>query len=356
MGEERQVRPERAGDAPLLISSRRRGRRAARIEQRDFRRPAAPAGGLLRELEQFAGRLAARLGAALANYLKTAVAPEPAPPDVLQYDSAVAEAPPGTWFVPLRTPAGERAVLSFDPALQSYLIGRLLGWSAGQQQEQPQEQEGAAARPATGSIGEVSRAALGPFLASVLREVNQLFYDRRACVANGPGGPANGAEANRPARDGETRDPFAVDETRRGLPGPRMLRSGDSVFRFGVHLSEGDAGGCLGLLVLHRTFASLLAGHAEAPQRVQDPRARARLERVVRNLHITLSASLGSATVGLAEFLNLEPGNVLVLDRKVREPLDVRVGALQRFTAQPGRSGGRLAVRILGCMEHKESP
>ncbi|MBI4880482.1 MAG: FliM/FliN family flagellar motor switch protein [Planctomycetes bacterium] len=332
MSEEKRARPEQAAGEPVLISSRRRGRRVPRIEKRDFRRPAAPAAAQFRELEQVARRLALRLRTALANYLKTAIAHEVAPPVALQYASAVADAPDGTWFVPLHTPAGERAVLFIEQTFQSHLIGRLLGWSGAKKQQEPEEEASAAAERAPLAIGEVSRAALKPFLASLVREVNHVL------------------------REGEARDPFEVDEARRRLAAHNMLRGADNVFRFGVRLSEGTEGGCLGLLVLRRTVAPLLSVQGEAPAPAPEPQARARLERVVRGFGITLSASLGQATVGLAEFLSLEPGNVLVLDRKVREPLEVQVGSLARFSAQPGRSGGQLAVRILACMDHKESP
>lgn len=66
---------------------------------------------------------------------------------------------------------------------------------------------------------------------------------------------------------------------------------------------------------------------------------------------VDLRALLGRALVSADELAELTPGDVIVLDTEVGEPLRVLVGNVERFAGQPGTVGKRLGVKLLGIVD-----
>lgn len=66
---------------------------------------------------------------------------------------------------------------------------------------------------------------------------------------------------------------------------------------------------------------------------------------------IPIRAVLGSARVPAMDLANLQPGDVLVLDREVHEPVRVFVGNCERFAAAPGTRGRRLGLQVTGLID-----
>lgn len=66
---------------------------------------------------------------------------------------------------------------------------------------------------------------------------------------------------------------------------------------------------------------------------------------------VGLRALLGKAMVSASELAELAPGDVIVLDAEVGEPLRVLVGNVERFAGQPGTVGKRLGVKLVGKID-----
>ncbi len=61
---------------------------------------------------------------------------------------------------------------------------------------------------------------------------------------------------------------------------------------------------------------------------------------------VDLSVLTGQAQITVNDFLQLQEGDVLVLDKKVDQDMDLYVGEQLKFKAQAGRLGNQLAVQI----------
>lgn len=85
------------------------------------------------------------------------------------------------------------------------------------------------------------------------------------------------------------------------------------------------------------------------------PDARQRFEDTLRDLDVELSAVLGEATLNATEILDLQEGDVLVLEREVDEPLQVFVDKQEKFKAVAGRSGKNRALRIQEVIDTNKS-
>ncbi len=68
-------------------------------------------------------------------------------------------------------------------------------------------------------------------------------------------------------------------------------------------------------------------------------------------MSVTVKTMLGGARVAASDIAQLEPGDVIVLDREVDEPLRVLIGNCERFAGSPGTRGKRMALRIEGLVD-----
>jgi flagellar motor switch protein FliM len=78
------------------------------------------------------------------------------------------------------------------------------------------------------------------------------------------------------------------------------------------------------------------------------------ITRQVRAVHLPFVVELGTATVNLQDVLGLQPGDILLLDQKVKTDLSVRVGNLAKFRGRPGIIGKKMAVSITEVTEKPE--
>ncbi|MFT8406740.1 flagellar motor switch protein FliM, partial [Liquorilactobacillus nagelii] len=75
------------------------------------------------------------------------------------------------------------------------------------------------------------------------------------------------------------------------------------------------------------------------------------LQRGLNNVEVSFETRLGSAQMEMADFLHLEVGDVIKLDRKTSAPLDTYVNGIPFYQAKPGKKDGNLAVELLDKLE-----
>ncbi len=82
---------------------------------------------------------------------------------------------------------------------------------------------------------------------------------------------------------------------------------------------------------------------------------RAQVEAIMREFGLDFSVMLGRARLTLKELANLKPGDVLVLEQRINEPLRASVGGKERFQVWPGAFGQNQAVRIHAASQPMKS-
>ncbi|MGQ9473670.1 MAG: flagellar motor switch protein FliM [Candidatus Caldatribacteriaceae bacterium] len=135
----------------------------------------------------------------------------------------------------------------------------------------------------------------------------------------------------------------------------RVVSGNDMIILFSFEVEVGNKSGmmtiCIPYIVIEPISQKLSASLWFASKKVQDPKIqdniRMRLEKVLLPLRI----ELGRTKVSMRELLGLEVGDVVVLDRKVEEPLGIFVGKNLKMWGIAGRRGRRLAVRITEIAE-----
>ena len=78
------------------------------------------------------------------------------------------------------------------------------------------------------------------------------------------------------------------------------------------------------------------------------------IESLIKRLDVPVKAVLGRSQVSVNDFLNLQVGDIIRLDSKVDSDMNISVGNIRKFTALPGSSKDKYAVRITSVIREEE--
>lgn len=111
---------------------------------------------------------------------------------------------------------------------------------------------------------------------------------------------------------------------------------------------EGFVNICMPYLVLEPVMNKLTTTFwvASSATKEQHPEQVKILERKVTHTRVPMIVELGSISISIREFLNLNFGDVLQLDTMVEDELPVVIGSNPKFYCRPGTFGKRAAVQI----------
>lgn len=109
---------------------------------------------------------------------------------------------------------------------------------------------------------------------------------------------------------------------------------------------------CFPLTILEQILPKLTGQSLfdNRPTRKAKEEQRVREEQILP-MNVLVRTILGSARVSAVDLARLEPGDIIVLDREVDEPLRVMVGNCERFAGVPGTRGRRLALQVTGIVD-----
>lgn len=135
----------------------------------------------------------------------------------------------------------------------------------------------------------------------------------------------------------------------------QVMSPGDTVVAIAFDISFGDATGtmslCLSYITLQPILPKLSAQQwfTERRKTLSDQK-RDILKRKLDSVRLPVSAQIGYATLTVDEILNLQPGDVIMLDHKASDDIEIHVASRARFCGKPGAIGKRLAVKITGII------
>jgi flagellar motor switch protein FliM len=99
--------------------------------------------------------------------------------------------------------------------------------------------------------------------------------------------------------------------------------------------------------VLSQNEIQVLLGHVVAKKEPVANKGRAEVEKLVRHWTADLSVELGSVDMSIGQLANLKPGDVLILDQRVNEPLKALVEGREKFRVWPGQVRSRLGIQVV---------
>lgn len=78
------------------------------------------------------------------------------------------------------------------------------------------------------------------------------------------------------------------------------------------------------------------------------------IEALIKRVDIPVKAALGKTNISVNDFVNLQIGDIIRLDTDVDHDLTVYVGNIKKFTALPGSSKDKYAVRVTSVIREGE--
>jgi len=78
------------------------------------------------------------------------------------------------------------------------------------------------------------------------------------------------------------------------------------------------------------------------------------IQDVIDYAKIPVKAMLGRSSISVTDFANLQVGDIIKLDTKVDDELDVYVGNIRKFSALPGASSNAYAVRVTSIIREEQ--
>ena len=126
-----------------------------------------------------------------------------------------------------------------------------------------------------------------------------------------------------------------------------------------INVKIGDVEGlmniCLPYLTLEPVMDKLNTKYWYSTMQEKDEqRYTEAIETLISKAPIPVKAILGNSTISVNDFMNLQVGDIVRLDTKVDQELDVYVGNIRKFTALPGASGDDYAVRVMSVIREEQ--
>ena len=78
------------------------------------------------------------------------------------------------------------------------------------------------------------------------------------------------------------------------------------------------------------------------------------IESLIRRVDVPVKAVLGKTRVSVNDFVNLQVGDIIRLNTEIEDDLRIYVGDIKKFTALPGSSKDKYAVRVTSVIREGE--
>ena len=126
-----------------------------------------------------------------------------------------------------------------------------------------------------------------------------------------------------------------------------------------LNLKIGDVEGfmniCLPFITLEDVMDKLNTKYwFSTMQELRDENYQEYIESMIRRVDIPVRAVLGTTTISVSDFMNLQVGDCIRLDTKVESDMDIYVGNIRKFTALPGSESDSYAVRVTSVIREEE--
>lgn len=125
-----------------------------------------------------------------------------------------------------------------------------------------------------------------------------------------------------------------------------------------INLKIGDVEGlmniCLPYTTLEPVMDKLNTKYWFSTMKEKDSNSyEAAIESIIDNALIPMKAVLGTSNISVQDFVNLQLGDIIRLNKKVDDELEVYVGNIKKFKALPGYSDNKYAVRVTDILREE---
>lgn len=126
-----------------------------------------------------------------------------------------------------------------------------------------------------------------------------------------------------------------------------------------INMKIGDVEGlmniCLPYITLEDVIDKLNTKYWYSTMREKDgDNYQEAIEGIISRARIPIRALLGKSTISVNDFMNIQIGDIVKLDSRVDDELDVYVGNIMKFRALPGAISDSYAVRVTSVVKEEQ--
>ena len=135
----------------------------------------------------------------------------------------------------------------------------------------------------------------------------------------------------------------------------QMISPNETVVVISFNIVIGESSGMINICIPHVVLEPIVPNLSvrywmQTNKKEPTPEQSIILEKRLKQANLPLTTELGKGSMSVEDFLYLQVGDVISLDRKIDDPLIVKVGDIPKFTAQPGHLRNRMAVQIIDIL------
>lgn len=139
----------------------------------------------------------------------------------------------------------------------------------------------------------------------------------------------------------------------------QIVSPNETIALISLSAKIGDTSGMINLCIPHVVIEPIMPRLSQHHWFVSQKKNRAPeeveiLESRVYKTELPITVELGTSTITVHEFLQMSAGDVIKLNKKLNEGLDVRVGEKIKYIANPGTVNGKMAIQIVDTVTEEE--
>jgi flagellar motor switch protein FliM len=132
----------------------------------------------------------------------------------------------------------------------------------------------------------------------------------------------------------------------------QMVSPNETVVVISLNTQIGETTGMINICIPHVVLEPIipkLSVHywMQTSKKERLPQEIEMLEKRVKKAVVPVIAEIGSTEISIQDFLMLDVGDVIDLNKRIESPFVVKIGDVPKFLAQPGKIGRKLAVQII---------
>ena len=139
----------------------------------------------------------------------------------------------------------------------------------------------------------------------------------------------------------------------------QVISPTDMIAIITLNIKIGDTEGLMNICLPYFTLESVMDKlntkyWFSTMQKHNDENYEEHLESLIKRVDVPVKAVLGNCHVSVNDFLHLQQGDIIRLDNRVNTEMHIYIGNIDKFTAMPGTSKNKYAVRITSVNREEE--
>ncbi|WP_058002659.1 flagellar motor switch protein FliM [Heyndrickxia sp. FSL K6-6286] len=132
----------------------------------------------------------------------------------------------------------------------------------------------------------------------------------------------------------------------------QMVSPNETVVVISMNTTVGETSGMINLCIPHVVLEPIIPNLSvhywmQNNNKEKEPIEAKNIEKRIKYAPIPFAVELGNAEISIEDFLNIQMGDVIQLDKKIDEPVIVKLEDIPKYYAQVGKSSKKMAIQIL---------